>query len=570
MPLTPRSAARGLAALGIALGIALGAAAPLPAMAEDGAAKKGFEPEGRLSLRQFYPWDDQTVFTTYVEDPANPNQKVAGGRRELGITPAITTVDVDVAMHRIKGTGLGFLVDAEFRKDLTSELSDPLPLAENRKGLEFGDRHDRSLGVLRSETYVKNAYAEYLGLGSAVDVRVGRLLLYELGQPWIDGAHVSTPGDRGLSLGGFGGLNPNPLDYALDADYVGGGAHAGYRGQQGEAALAFNFSSYQGKKDRAFVFSRAHWEARQGLFLSYYAVLDLFTRKAELDPKGNVVLSPDTKPRLTYGFANAAWWATPNVQFRLSLATYRNVVLASSPGQAILPSDLIALERALEEEGLKNVAERARLTYNSYLGSAISPAPYHRGKLATILKFLGHYYAYNEIDLLKREFDDRSATSLAFGLRDTNVLDSNTFLHLRFRFQDNFLSESNEVLVDLSRQFGGVLTAGLTAARLSGRSLALRFPPNVLKEGLGGLQQPEALALLTDRVEQRQEVDILGASLDIDITDRLLLSLVYELIIETATAEEVVGADPLKAGDAASGAEDLTIQSVNTRLTYRL
>ena len=138
------------------MGLALGMLAAQTAHAAESAKRKGsFEPEGRISLRQFVQVDDQRVPVDYPETPEDE-----ATTKPLGVVPAITTLDADLRLRRIQGTGLGFLLDFEYRHDMTDALSDPLPLAENRLKLEFGPRRDRSLGRLRGDLYVKSAYAE--------------------------------------------------------------------------------------------------------------------------------------------------------------------------------------------------------------------------------------------------------------------------------------------------------------------------------------------------------------------------------------------------------------------------
>ena len=55
---------------------------------------------------------------------------------------------------------------------------------------------------------------------------------------------------------------------------------------------------------------------------------------------------------------------------------------------------------------------------------------------------------------------------------------------------------------------------------------------------------------------------MLAADVDIDMTDRLFLSLAYELTVETPTDEERDGS--------AAKVPELNIQTFNARLTWRL
>ena len=531
-----------------------------PAWAQDSdepapsARRKGsFEPEGRISVRQFIQVDDARVPVDYPPDADTP-----APTKPLGVVPAITTVDADIRMRRINGSGLGFLLDFEYRHDLTDSLSDPLPLSENRLELDLGDRRDRSLGRLRNDLYVKSAYSEYEGLPGDLDVRLGRMLMYEQGQTWIDGVHLLHPaakdGEGGaLAWGVYGGLTPNPITYAFGPDYSGGGAHLRYEHPRGYAGLASTYTMFKGKKDRGFINSSAHWQLVDGLFASYNATLDLFTFK-EVEEGIAIV----TKLKITSAFANLAWWATPMVQFRLSGAMYRNVIFVASQRETLdgLLGELI--DDQPEGSAQRAQAELAQETYDKYLGRFVDQAPYYRGLLTTVFKFLDHYYAYNELGMRHRARDESSGSTVGFGIRDTDVVGSGTFMHLRFRFKDSFASDTSEVLFDLRRQFGGLFTAGMSATHLAGRSLALNPPIDLIRE----LGKSAALQDQIERLEQRQDVTILTADIDVDMTDRLYLTLAYELTVETPTDEEKDGSDV--------DTRDLTIQALNARLTWRL
>ena len=515
--------------------------------------KGSFEPEGRISIRQFIQIDDQKVPVDYPEDADSPPPT-----KPLGVVPAITTLDADLRLRRIKGTGLGFLMDFEYRHDMTDSFSDPLPLKKNRLLLDFGDRRDRSLGRLRNDLYIKSAYAEYEGLPGGLDVRAGRMLMYEQGQTWIDGGHLFRPpggekGGRGVGGGIYGGLTPNPLTYSFDPDYVGAGAHARWEGESGFVGAASTLTMFNGKKDRAFLNSTAHWQLADGLFASYNATLDLFAFK-QVDEGLAIV----TKPQITSGFANLMWWVTPQVQFRLSGAIYRNVLFVGTQQESLdgLLANLIADQPEGSQQRVQ--AELAQETYDKYLGRYIDQTPYYRGVFTSVFKFLDHYYVYNELGMRYRKRDEASASTVGFGIRDTDLLRSGTFMHLRFRFKDAFASDSNEVLFDLRRQFGGLLTAGVSATYIAGRSLAVNPPIDLIRE----LGSDAALQAQVERIEQRQDVTILSADVDVDLTDRLFMTLAYELTLETPTEEEKDGSDVDN--------QDLTIQAFNLRLTWRL
>lgn len=536
--------------------LALGGPGSAWAQADDAPAtakRKGtFEPEGRISLRQFIQIDDARVPVDYPEDADTP-----APTKPLGVVPAITTLDADLRLRRINGSGLGFLLDFEYRHDLTDALSSPLPLAENRLDLDLGDRRDRSLGRLRNDLYIKSAYGEYEGLPGRLDARMGRMLMYEQGQTWIDGIHVLRPisGGDGGALGGgvYGGLTPNPVTYAFDPDYMGGGAHLRYETARGYASLASTYTMFSGKKDRAFINSSAHWQLVDGLFTSYNATVDLFAFK-EVDEGIAIV----TKPQITSAFANIAWWATPNVQFRLTGALYRNVVFVSSQQQALDGALAKLIDDQPEGSQQRVQAELAQETYDRYLGRFIDQSPYYRGMLTTVFKFLDHYYAYNEVGMRHRDRDDASGSLVGLGVRDTDLAGTGTFMHVRFRFKDAFASDTSEMLFDLRRQFGGLFTAGVSATYLSGRSLALNPPIELIRE----LGRDAAVQAEVERLEQRQDVSILSADVDIDLTDRLFMTLAYELTVETPTDEEKDGSDVDN--------KDLTIQAFNARLTWRL
>ena len=545
---------RSLPAAPTTLWLAIGLLVPQPTLAGDSPKRKGsFEPEGRSSLRQFVQMDDQRVPVEYPESPDE-----AAATKPLGVVPAITTLDADLRLRRIQGTGLGFLLDFEYRHDMTDALSDPLPLADNRLKLGFGPRRDRSLGRLRGDLYVKSAYAEYEGMPGGFDLRLGRMLMYEQGQTWVDGAHLVRPpggarGERGFGAGVYGGLSPNPMTYTLDGDYIGGGGHLNFEADGGFLSLASTYTQFQGKKDRAFLNSSGHWQLVEGLFASYNATIDFFAFK-EVEEG----LAVTTKPQITSAFANLAWWATPHVQFRLSGALYRNVVLVGTYRESLdgALADLID-DQEPNSSQLAN-AQLAQSTYDTYLGRFVEQAPYTRGLFTSVFKFLGHLYAYNEVGLRHRDRDDSAGSTVGFGIRNTHVFGSGAFMHARIRFNDAFASDTGEGLLELRRQLGGLLTASVSASHLAGRSLAINPDIDIIRE----LGANTALRDLVARLNQRQDVTMLAADIDIDITDRLFMSLAYELTVETPTDEERDGSD--------AKVPELNIQAFTARLTWRL
>ncbi len=507
------------------------------------------EPRGRVSVRDHYLMDDDDAHTTHV-----------------------LTSDLDVSMPRIGGSGVSILVDAQFRKDLSTH-PDPDgqqqlyrqkdPASEG--GKDYLGRAERGFGPIRGGAlgdYVKSAYVEYAGIADLVTVQAGRMLLTDLGQTWVDGLVVKGGNVQGLELGAFGGLSPDPMTYGFTTDRNTFGAFAGWNSPKGIFKVAFNQSSAEGELDRRFLFSSGHASLFDALFLSYSATVDLAGRRltfADDDWAGENPKYEDLGPMLTLGFANLLWWITPQVSLNLSATTYRNVPFRVTR-QGYVPTELDrdVLKKMLETKQ-EDPASLASYIQRLYLGDGTNYDPYYSVRLSPAYRFADGYYAYVSLDYKTRELDGRDAKFISFGARTDDLLGSGVFAKLEYTARNNFLSDSDEWFLALSRKFFEVLDIGVNGTLIDGKSMATTFGRDLLLRLKEQGDDPSTAGEVSDRrLDQRQTVWLLGASVDVDITTRLYLMLDYEYTHESLVAEDDQGSD------------ELVIHALNARLTWRL
>ncbi len=508
------------------------------------------EPRGRVSLRNYALFDNEDDHST-----------------------DLLTADVDVMLPRVGGTGFSLLFDGEFRRDLSKhpELSDQEeeyaqvdPHAAAGKQ-EYLGRIERGLGTIRGGTlgdYVRSAYVEYAGLAGLLTLRGGRMQLTDLGQVWVDGGLVRADVIKGLFVGAFGGLAPDPLDYSFNTEHSSVGAFAGYDGRKVLLRVAFDQAMIGGETDRQFVFSSGHAGIADVLFLSYSLTVDLAGQKVTFpagDWQGTDPQAEDLGPMVTMGMVNLLWWATPQLSVNLSGNTFRNVPFRVSR-PAFWPTELD--RDVLEGMLARRTDDRTLLPsyiQRLYLGDSTAFPAYYSLRLGPSLRFARSWYAYLTVDWRSRELDGEQARFASAGVRSSDIFGSRAYGRLEYTVRDNFLSDSDEVFFSLGRKLAGRVDLAGYLTLMDGRSMATTFGRDLLLQLREGGLDPRSAPERSDlRIDQRQRVWLVGLSLDIDITKRLYLLLDYEYTHESLLAED------------AQDAEELVIHGLNARLTWRL
>jgi len=512
------------------------------------------EPRGRISLRDAFLTDNSSEHTTNL-----------------------LSVDLDVFVPRIKGTGLSILFDGEFRQDLSShpeqtpqekdyDQLDPHTGTDGKKQ-EYLGRSERTFGQIRKGTfgdYIRSAYLEYAGVADVLAFQGGRMLLTDLGQTWVDGLVVRAGRERGWLAGAFGGLSPAPLDYSLSLDYQTFGVFGGWTGDGWLVRLAFNESLQGGETDRRFLFSSGHFGIFDKVFLSYGATVDLAGQEisyAADDWQGANPIREDLGPLVTMGYANLLWWATPQLSLTLSGSTYTNVPFRLSQS-AYLPTefDRDVLQRMLENKAeALDPSNLPSWSQRLNLGDGTAFPAYYSFRASPAIRFAESFYGYVSFDYRTRELDGESAKFLSTGVRSDDLFRSGLAARLEYTARNNFLSDSNELFLALDYKFFNRVELGLFGTVMDGRSMAKTFGRDLLLQlREAGLDVTKAADHAEQRIAQRQRVWLVGATLDIDITKRLYLLLDYDLTLEELIAEDDQEAD------------DLVIHGLNARLTWRL
>ncbi|MBM4319968.1 MAG: hypothetical protein FJ125_08390 [Deltaproteobacteria bacterium] len=394
------------------------------------------------------------------------------------------------------------------------------------------------------------------------------MMLTDLGQTWVDGAVVR--GERvGFLLGAFGGLAPDPFDCGFNTTHQTAGGFAGYTGRSLLLRLAFNHSMVEGETDRQFLFSSGHLGLLDQLFLSYSATLDLAGQKVVFpagDWKGEQPQREDLRPQLTMAFVNLLWWATPRVSFTLSGDTFRNVPYRISR-PAYWPSELDRDVLYVWDPELKKKVVRKELQPNDlpswiqrlYLGDTTAFPAYYGLRFSPAVRFGERWYAFLSLDWRSRELDGEEARYVSVGVRGDDLWGSGIATRLEYTARNGFLSDANELFVSASRKLLGRVDLALFGTLIDGRSMASTFGRDLLLLLSEQKKDPRSAGdVSTARLEQRQRVWLLGASLDIDITQRLYVVLDYELTMESLMVEED------RHGD------ELVLHGLNGRLTWRL
>lgn len=457
-------------ALGLAAG--LGAGAP-GAWAQDAAIDASIGARGGLS-------DETTIDgKVSVRDVfSTTNQQLQG--QDLAVH--LIFIDLDLDARNLATFGergrLNFKLDSRFLNDLTQGDK----VSTNEFTTTPVGRNERRFGETQTFADVRDLYVEAEDLGST-DLRLGRVWLYQAGGAWVDGLDLEFKFNQRWSLGGFGGLAPDPFDYLPTAERQTAGSYVAYEADRVQFSTAYTSQLFDGGLDRHYVFSRGHWSVPvedwgKSLFLSYAATLDLPNSEAGQDD-----------PVLTTFFTNVSWWANNTLNFGANYARFATVRLAD-PRQ----------RRFNAEENQQEL-----------LGQEINQGAYDQVRLSAVQRF-SHYHVYQQIDIRDRDLlDKRQAIYYRAGVRDNAFLGTELYLHGAVTVKNNFLSDSTEFLLESAYRFGSKFQVDGAAAFQSGRSLVAQQDQDVIFANLRGT---------------------------FDFTPDVYLSLDYDLTIETNIQQE--------------------------------
>lgn len=366
--------------------LALLLALALPAAAEE------VDLAGRISLRGLYSTDD--------------------GQDTPDV--AMLFLDTDARAENLTDGGLRLVLDATFLLDAT-------------------EAQERRFGRTESIDQVRQLYAELPRLFGRLDLAAGRKLLPEAGNAWVDGVDLEWWFGSDASLGAYGGLRPEPIEYALTLDYQALGAYGTVHGPGFDGSLAYNVVLFEGALDRQFAFNRMHWEIVERLFLATYLVVD-FTEEVEV-----------TTLLATLDY-------TPVQALNLSLNYTR-----------------YSVEQYRNEQIYRNVIEPNQILI---LGDEVFDLVYDRARVSASLRFGGHYVHYQSFEYKHRSQDDLDAWLYTVGLRDENLFGLwGTYADLRVTARNNFQSDSYLVALEIDQDLGAHWSVGGRFTWFNGRTV---------------------------------------------------------------------------------------------------
>lgn len=371
------------------------------------------EVDGQVALRGYYSADDAGY------DPVG-----------------ITFLETDAEARRLTAGDLQLKLDATFIVDATAA-------------------NERRFGETEGIAQVRHLHVTQPKIMGRLDLSVGRVILAEAGNAWVDGLVTRFRVLRDeLDLGVYGGLAPDPFDRSLAVDYQALGTFGTWRRGGLRTSAAYNVVLFEGALDRHFAFHRLHARLTPTFFVASYLVLDFTTR-----------------PELTTLLTTLDWSPTRAVNLTLNLSRYsvaqyrnqqiyRNVI---EPNQALI----------LGDEVLDLVYERARLSGSFRMG--------------------GSLYHYQSVEAKRRSQDGRDGFQYVIGLRDDDLFGWGTRADLQARFTNNFQSDSYLIALDVRQDLGADWTLlarttwfdGRTVGRATERGRTFDEAQNIVLVGLG-------------------------------------------------------------------------------------
>ena len=366
------------------------------------AAAKEARLEGRAALRSVYSAseDAPTVSVTFLETDAN-------------------------AMDLTGAGGLRLRLDATFILDLTDE----------RRSVLDGDvpAHERRFGRTEGFDQVRQLYAQMPKLLGHLDVSAGRRYVQSAGNPWVDGFDLELWFDqRRASVGLYGGLRPDPFDYAVSADQQATGIYGTLHREGFDGSLAYNAVLRGDSLDRQFVFNRLHYRVTRGLYLASYLTLDATD---EVDTSV-LLLTADYTP-------------VQPLNLTLNLSRY-------------------SLERYRDQTIYHDVVEANQAVV---LGDEVLSLVYQRARFSVSYRFFEHLVHYQWTEYKSRAQDGRDAWLYTVGLRADSLWGTGLRIDGRGTLRNNFDSDSWLVGLELARDLPGHLAVEAWMTWFSGRTV---------------------------------------------------------------------------------------------------
>ncbi|MCA9538388.1 MAG: hypothetical protein KC620_05840 [Myxococcales bacterium] len=355
----------------------------------DRAAADETKLDGQISLRGLYSADN-------ADGPA----------------VGILFLDTDAAADGLTTLGLRLGLDATFLLDAT-------------------DARERRFGQTESIDQVRQLYVEQPELFGVLDVAVGRRIIRESGNGWVDGVDAELNLSPEATVGLYAGLSPDPIDYSLTLERQAGGVYGTWRNGRFDVEGGYNAEVKDKQLDRHYAFNRMHLRVTDRLVVATYLIADFAVEPDVTTLLGSVDYTPIDPVNLTL---NVSRYSTQQYRDRV---IYRNVI---EPNQALI----------LGDEVIRNVYDRARLSASLRLG---------------------RWYHYQSVEYKHRSQDDRHAWLYTIGLRDDDLFGLGTRADLQAQIRNNFQSDSALIALDLEQDLSSTFSVNARVTFFDGRTI---------------------------------------------------------------------------------------------------
>jgi len=386
------------------------------AMAQDWerARQEGFEPERSSLLEPTGSAPSVQRGSARADGRITARSYLSGDDSETYQTPlvSISFLETDLRARDLTRDGLQLDLDATFIIDVSQA---------NERRFGETERFDQVRQLVLTQP-----------LGQT-QLSVGRRLISQAGNAWVDGLDLMLKFDRKRSyVGLYGGLSPDRFDRSLTLDYQALGVYATTHRQGLDLSGAYNIILFQGELDRHFFHQRAHWKILEGVFLSNYLIVDLID-----DPQVTTLLSTlDYSPTRTLNFTLSFT--------QYSLEQYRNQVVYR---------DIIEPNQAL------------------ILGNEVINLTYQRLRLSTSVRFAQVWRQYAMLEIKSRAQDGRRAQVYTAGLANDDLLGSGVEFDFRLQVAQQFRTDNVILALTARRDLTSWLSLDGRVTTFSGETL---------------------------------------------------------------------------------------------------
>jgi hypothetical protein len=321
-------------------------------------------------------------------------------------------LDLDFEGQHLNSWDTGLILDSIFLWDIT-------------------EVNERRFGETESFQRIHQLYISQPLSENSWTLSVGRRVIPEAGNAWVDGLDLRLALDANIRLGVYGGLRPQPANYRPTTDYQTLGVYGIYRRSGITADIGYNVIIRDGL-DRQFIFGRAHYRIVPSLYFSLYSVIDTLDEVEATTILGTVDYSPKKRLNLSLNYT------------RYSVEAYRN--------QGIY----------------QNVTQ---LNQVLILGDEVIDLVYNRARLSVSYRFWRRFYHYQSVEYKRRSQDRRESWAYTIGIRNSDLMGWGTRLDARAIFRNNFQSDSWVLATDVEHDLSSGLTLNGHATIFDGRTI---------------------------------------------------------------------------------------------------